>query len=162
MKTTSRLATSSAAGVSRRILLAGTAVLFASLFAWAPPAWSGEFFERNGVAIDGYDPVAYFTAGKPTRGQADYSSEYKGSVFHFANAQNRDMFVKSPEKFAPQYRGFCAYGVSQGAKVKIEGDRWAVVDGKLYLNYDEDVQASWNQDVPGYIKLADKTWPTLK
>lgn len=145
----------------RAMLMAG-ALMFAAMFGMAPQANAGEFFERNGVAIDGFDPVAYFTEKKPTKGNQSFSSQYKESTFHFSNAANRDMFAANPEKFAPQYDGFCAYGVSQGAKVKIEGDLWAVVDGKLYLNYDEGVQATWVKDIPGYIKTADKKWPDVK
>ena len=125
-------------------------------------AQAGQFFERGGVAIDGYDPVAYFTDNKPVKGKAEWQATYGDSVFHFSSAEHRDLFAADPARYAPQFNGFCAYGVSQGAKVKIEGDLWAVVDVKLYLNYDESVQETWNEDRPGYIKQAEQKWPGLK
>ncbi len=123
---------------------------------------AGDFFERDGVAIDGFDPVAYFTENKAIKGDAQWETAYKDSVFHFSSAKNRDLFAASPQSYAPQFDGFCAYGVAQGAKVKIEGDLFAIVDNKLYLNYDESVQASWNKDRAGFIEQANENWPSLK
>ena len=111
------------------------------------------------VAIRGYDPVAYFTESRAVQGSDEFSYEWLGATWHFASAEHRDAFAKEPEKYAPQYGGYCAYGVSQGYAVKIEPDVWSVVDGKLYLNYDKSVQKTWEKDIPGYIAEADKKWP---
>ena len=146
---------------SPRMLVIASAIMLASLAFWTN-AMAGQFFERGGVAIDGFDPVAYFTENKAVRGDKAYMAKYKESTFHFSSAKNRDLFAANPAKYAPQYDGYCAYGVAHGAKAKIEGERFAVVDGKLYLNYDAGIQASWQKDVPGYISRADKQWPTIK
>jgi YHS domain-containing protein len=127
----------------------------------AAGAAAGEFFEKNGVALRGYDPVAYFKAGQPTKGTAEYRAEYKGSTFHFASQANRDAFVAEPTKYAPQYGGYCAYGTAGGYKAAIDPSAFTVVEGKLYLNYNRDVQKEWSKDVPGFIAKADKRWPTV-
>lgn len=112
-------------------------------------------------AIRGYDPVAYFTEGRPVKGSREFSHRWNGAEWRFASAQNRERFAAAPEKYAPQYGGYCAYGVAGGYAVKIEPEAWSVVDGKLYLNYDRSVQASWRKDVPGYIRKADTNWPAV-
>lgn len=124
-------------------------------------AVAGEFFEKDGAALRGYDPVAYFTAGQPTKGSAKYKADYKGSTFHFASQANRDAFVADPAKYAPQYGGYCAYGTAGGYKAAIDPAAFTVVDGKLYLNYNRSVQKEWNKDVPGYIAKADRNWPAV-
>ena len=118
--------------------------------------------DRAGRALQGHDPVAYFTEAKAVKGDKTFSTKYKESVFHFSSAKNRDAFVADPEKYAPQYSGYCAYGVAQGAKAKIEGKNFTVRDGKLYLNYNDSVQATWLKDTDGYIATANKKWPELK
>jgi YHS domain-containing protein len=127
----------------------------------AAPAAAGDFFEKNGVALRGYDPVAYFTAGQPTRGTSDYTAAYKGSTFHFSSQANRDAFVAEPAKYAPQYGGYCAYGAAGGYKAAIDPAAFSVVDGKLYLNYNGDVQNQWKKDVTGYIAKGDRNWPKV-
>ena len=124
-------------------------------------ASAGEFFEVNGVALSGYDPVAYFEAGQPTQGMKPLAYTYKGSVFLFANEANRGKFVADPQKYAPQYGGFCALGTANGYKVKTEPDAFKVVDGKLYFNYNRKVLEIWQQDEAGYIKRANQNWPEV-
>lgn len=121
-------------------------------------AHAGSFFEKDGVAIKGYDPVAYFTTQKATKGVKTFSSVYKGSTFHFASAANRDLFSANPARYAPQYDGYCAYGVSKGAKAKIEGEAYKIVEGKLYLNYDKAIQGDWQKNQAEFISTADKNW----
>jgi len=133
------------------LLLAG---LTATAAAAEPPIYADD-----GLAIKGYDPVAYFTDRKPVAGKPEFSHDWMGAKWLFASAEHRDAFAKEPEKYAPQYGGYCAYGVAQGYAVKIEPDAWTVVDGKLYLNYDKGVQKTWEKDIPGYIAEADKKWP---
>lgn len=113
----------------------------------------------KGVAINGYDPVAYFTEKKPVAGKADITYDWKGVTWRFASAQNRDAFKAEPEQYAPQYGGYCAYAVSKGYTAKTDPQAWRVVGGKLYLNYNKSVQSTWAKDIPGYIKSADKNWP---
>ena len=139
------------------------AVLVALIvFAFAGQALANKsVFVDDGFAIRGYDPVAYFTEGKPVRGDEQFSAEYDGATWLFASAANRDKFQADPAAYAPQYGGFCAYAVSQGYTAKIEPDAWKIVDGKLYLNYDQRVQRIWEKDIPGYIADANKNWPEL-
>ncbi len=115
----------------------------------------------GGVAIKGYDPVAYFTDGKPVKGSDDFEHEYKDATWRFATAAHRDEFAKDPAKYAPQYGGYCAYGVSEGYAVGIDPEAWKIVDGKLYLNYSKDVQKRWQEDIPGRIRKADQNWPKI-
>lgn len=122
---------------------------------------AGTFFEKDGVAINGFDPVAYFTTQKATKGAAEFSSVYKGSTFRFASAKNRDLFSANPARYAPQYDGYCAYGVSKGAKAKTEGEAYKIVGGKLYLNYDKTIQENWQKNQAEFISAADKKWNTV-
>ena len=136
-----------------------TVFVIALMLAGAAAAQKAEVFSDGGAAIRGYDPVAYFTDGKPVKGKGEFTHQWKGATWRFASAANRERFAAAPEKYAPQYGGYCAYGVASGYAVKTEPDAWSVVDGKLYLNYDRSVQASWVKDVPGYIRKADANWP---
>ncbi len=113
------------------------------------------------LAVQGYDPVAYFTDGKAVEGSKDFEYEWMDARWRFASAAHREAFVKSPETYAPQYGGYCAYGVSDGHAVKIDPEAWKIVDGKLYLNYNKKVQQLWLADIPGFIKKADQNWPKL-
>lgn len=124
-------------------------------------AFAGAFYEKDGAAITGYDPVAYFKEDKPVKGSAAYTASHMGSIFRFASAANRDAFTADPDRYAPQYGGFCAYAVAKGYKAKIEPDAYTLVDGKLYLNYDQRVRAQWRKDIPGYIRQGDKNWPEV-
>jgi len=114
---------------------------------------------NDGLAIHGYDPVAYFTAGAPTKGAAAFSTTWNGATYHFASAVNRDAFVARPDTYAPQYGGYCAMGIAGGAKFDVDPDAWRVENGKLYLNKDKRTQTMWLRDVPGNIVKADMKWP---
>ena len=136
-------------------------ILAMSLLIASTVVSAGEYFERDGVALRGYDPVSYFTEGKPQPGVPTHSYVYKGSKFHFASADNQKLFADNPEKYAPQFGGFCAYGTAQGYKVSTQPDAFAVVDGELYLNYNREVVNIWQQDVPGNIAKAEENWPEV-
>ena len=110
-------------------------------------------------AIKGYDPVAYFTDGKPVEGKKEFEHEWMGAKWYFATTTNRDLFKADPEKYAPRYGGYCAYAVAMGKTADIDPNAWKIVDGKLYLNYNQEIQAKWLEDVPGYIQKADMNWP---
>lgn len=115
----------------------------------------------NGVAIQGYDAVAYHQQQQAVKGSRSFTHAWRGVTWHFASAENRDRFAKSPEQFMPEFGGFCAYGVSRGYAVDIDPQAFAVVDGKLYLNYSKRVQNTWNQDRRGYIEKARANWPKV-
>ena len=118
-------------------------------------------FATSDGAIRGYDPVAYFTVGKPTRGSAEFTVDYQGATYRFANAENLAAFQADPAAYAPQYGGYCAYAVSQGYTASTVPEAWRIVDGKLYLNYSTGVQKRWNQDIDGHIRAADANWPSV-
>lgn len=115
----------------------------------------------EGVAVGGYDPVAYFTQGKPMKGSADHSLMHEGAEWRFSSADNRALFAANPAKYAPQYGGYCAYAVSQGYTAKGEPDVWKIVDDRLYLNFSDGVQRRWEKDIPGHISKADGNWPNV-
>ena len=141
--------------------------LFAGLSAFAAPPVNnlktGLFGGRTDTAILGYDTVAYFTVGKATKGQDNFVSEWHGAKWKFASQANLDLFKANPDKYAPQYGGYCAYGVAADNLVTIEPDKFTIIDGKLYLNYDAEIQTKWLKDPAGFIKTADaKFQPLLK
>jgi YHS domain-containing protein len=114
-----------------------------------------------GTALQGYDPVAYFKEGKPVKGKSEYRYDWMGAKWYFSSAGNRDAFAKEPEKYAPQFGGYCAWAVSLGKTANIDPQAWKIVDGKLYLNYSKDVQKMWEGDIPGNIKKGQENWPRL-
>lgn len=146
------------ASLTRRLFLAFSALLLVAA-SGAAHAADPVFSTWTGKAINGYDPVAYFTEGKPVEGSGDFTAEWNGATWQFANAENRDAFQATPEKYAPQYGGYCAYAVAQGSTAKTEPDVWSIVDGKLYLNYSHDIQKRWESQQSQYIAAADKNWP---
>lgn len=115
--------------------------------------------DKSGVALKGYDVVAYFTDGKAVEGKEEFEHAWMDSTWQFSSAANRDLFAANPEKYAPQFGGYCAWGVIQGYLAPIDPKAWKVVDGKLYLNYDVKVQQDWLKDVPGNIQKATALWP---
>ena len=121
-----------------------------------------EVYTKSNVAIDGYDPVAYFKDSKPVKGLKDYSYVWNGAMWNFSNSRNLDEFKSNPVAFAPQYGGYCAYGVADGHKAPTSPDAWTIVDGKLFLNYNKEVKVLWQKDQPGYIKQANENWVTVK
>jgi len=124
---------------------------------------SGLFgYDPSGVAIRGHDTVAYFTDGEPRDGSDEFTTQWQGATWRFASREHLDLFEAEPEKYAPQYGGYCAYGIAaQDALVKIEPDLWTIVDGKLYLNYNDDIQEKWEKDIPGFIVTADEKFEKL-
>ncbi len=138
------------------------ALLGAVLLASGPAgADSPEIFAdfRTGVAIHGYDPVAYFTEGAPQKGDPAHSYEWKGATWHFASAENRDAFAANPEKYAPKYGGYCAYAVARGKAVPADPDVWTIVEGELYLNLSPNVRKVWQEDMSANITAANNNWP---
>lgn len=149
----------------RHTLVLGIALFLASTAAFAAPPVntlkSGIFGGRSDTAILGYDPVAYFTVGKPVKGRDDLAFEYLGAKWKFSSQAHLDLFKANPQKYAPQYGGYCAYGVSQDNLVSIEPDKFRIIDDKLYLNYDASVQETWLKDPAGYIRQADAKFQAL-
>lgn len=117
-----------------------------------------DIFQPGGVAIGGYDPVAFFAQQKPVKGDPAYRFDWKDARWQFASQADLDSFRADPEKYAPQYGGYCAYGVSQGHKSPTKIDTWTVLDGKLYFNYNQEVKQLWNKDRAKYIEEANAIW----
>ncbi|MEW4464656.1 YHS domain-containing (seleno)protein [Vibrio cholerae] len=135
-------------------------LFFFSTFTMAQdPIYTGTFSNK---ALDGYDTVAYFTEGKPVKGAAQFKTEYQGAEWLFASQQNLDAFLADPEKYAPQYGGYCAWAVSE-KKDFAPGDPqyWAIEDGKLYLNYNNKIKGLWEKDRAHHIAQGDQNWPAL-
>lgn len=118
-------------------------------------------YEHNGIAIRGYDTVAYFTQSKPVKGSDKFTTEWQGATWKFSSQEHLDLFLGNPEQYTPQYGGYCAYGIAQEALVKIEPDLWTIYEGKLYLNYNKKLNNEWKKDIPGYIAAADKLFEKL-
>ena len=112
-------------------------------------------------ALSGYDSVAYFSEGKPVKGKAKYSYQYKDAEWRFSSQQNLDKFKATPEAYAPQYGGHCAWALARNATASGDPLNWSIEQGKLYLNYDDDIQQKWEKDRAGFIKKADKNWPDV-
>jgi len=116
----------------------------------------------SNVAIKGYDTVSYFTEKKAVKGNKQFTTKYKGADWHFSSATNLELFKANPEKYAPQYGGYCAYAVSQGYTAKIDPSQWTVLNDKLYLNYNKKINKQWTANRDNFIVDADKNWTGFK
>ncbi len=139
-------------------------ILFIALLFTAWPAFAVDptfttLFSND--AIRGYDTVAYFTENKPVKGSDDFSFEYNGANWLFSSAENLEKFKEDPEKYAPQYGGYCAYAVSQGTTASIKPELFTIHEGKLYLNYSKSINDKWLEDKDNFIEAADKNWPEI-
>lgn len=143
-----------------KVLFIALAALAAasSAFARDAPIYTGTF---SSTAVGGYDPVAYFTQNKPVKGNSKISIEYKGAKWHFSSLENRDKFLAAPTLYEPQYGGYCAWAVAQGKTASGDPQFWKVVNNKLYLNYDADVQKKWEANIPDFIQKANANWPKV-
>ncbi len=121
-----------------------------------------EVFSTEQGAIGGYDPVAFFKESKPVQGKPELAFAWNGADWHFATPENLDTFKANPEQYAPQYGGWCAYGTAAGHKSPTVPETWAVIDNKLYFNYNTAVQKLFNKNQKGLIEQANKNWPTVK
>jgi YHS domain-containing protein len=145
------------------IVSLGGAVIGTPAFAYDVNATSAVNVDAKRVALRGFDPVAYFTVMAPTAGDAKFSAKHGGMTFRFASAANRDMFKAHPDKYLPQFGGFCAMGVALGKKLDGDPEVWHVAaDGHLYLNVNKDVQKKYLEDVKGNNEKAVATWPSIK
>jgi YHS domain-containing protein len=128
-------------------------------------AQSSEIFSTEEGALRGYDPVAYFKTGDAIKGKKEFSlKQNKKTTWYFSSAENLAAFKSSPEKFTPQYGGYCAYGASDGDghKAPTQPDAWKIIDGKLYFNYNKNIQSMWLKDTTNLIRRADANWPKIK
>jgi YHS domain-containing protein len=119
-------------------------------------------YAPDGIALNGYDVVAFFKQAKPVKGSSDYSTKWNGVNWLFSSKADVDSFKASPEKYAPQYGGYCAYGTAEGHKAPTKADTWTIVDNKLYFNYNTKVKEMWSKNRSALIDSADKNWVLLK
>ncbi len=117
--------------------------------------------DGSGIAIQGYDPVAFFTDHKPVKGSPQFVAKRDGAIYLFANKEHKDLFVADPAKYEPQFGGYCAYGVSRDRLVPIDVDAFQIVDGKLLLQYSQGVRDDFNKDTSGNLAKANTNWPAL-
>jgi hypothetical protein len=139
-------------------VLAAIGLPFTNAYAKDAPVYTGTF---SNLAVGGYDAVAYFIEGKPVKGDRRFTLDHAGEQWHFASAENRDRFAAAPDRYAPQYGGYCAWAVSQGYTASGDPQQWKIVDDRLYLNYDAEVQKKWLKDIPGFIAKANQNWPAV-
>ncbi len=114
------------------------------------------------LAMHGYDPVAYFTEGKPRSGKSEHAFLHKGAIYWFASAKHQDLFKADPDKYAPQYGGYCAFGVTQQTKFDGNPHMWTIHKGKLYLNVNAQIQRAFKNDIAGNVVKANDIWPKIK
>lgn len=149
--------------LTRRSFLAASAAAIPAAALLSQPAAAAEppVYATGGIAINGYDPVAYFTEGKPVEGSSEFTSDWDGATLQFASAENKAMFDADPIKFAPKYGGYCAYAVSKGYTASTDPTAWSIHEDRLYLNYSKSVRALWSARKRHHITQADANWPSV-
>ncbi len=147
-----------------RKVFAAAVFALTALFA-APPALADQGPVHTSllsrVAVGGYDPVAYFTDGRPVRGTSEHRVTHQGYEYRFASAEHLAAFRANPSRYTPQYGGYCAWAVANGYTAAGNPQNWRIVDGKLYLNYNDEIQTRWERDIPGFIASANANWPSV-
>jgi YHS domain-containing protein len=143
----------------KKIVLIVTGILFTVL---SVSAQKSAIFVKSDKAIRGYDPVAYFTDGKPVEGKDEFVYNWSNANWYFSSKQHLDLFKANPAKYAPQYGGYCAYGLSRGYKASTVAEAWTIDNGKLYLNYSLSVRNDWDKNRQERIQKADNYWPQIK
>ena len=136
-------------------------ILLASIMGSPLVAGSDPVFTRWGVAIRGYDPVAYFTQGEPLKGSKTFRTEWNGAEWRFVSAEHLNLFNADPERYAPQYGGYCAWAVANNYTASTQPEAWTIFEDKLYLNYSLSVRGQWEQDIPGNVVKGDANWPSV-
>lgn len=142
----------------KNLLLSLAALLLVCTFSFGGPLNTSFFGD---LALHGYDPVAYHTEGKPVEGSKEFTAEHGGGTYRFSSASNRDVFAANPDKYLPAYGGYCAWAMAEGKKADVNPKNWKIVAGKLYLNFNSDVQEKWEADVPGFITKANARYRGL-
>jgi YHS domain-containing protein len=117
--------------------------------------------DKSGVAIQGYDPVAFFTDGKPVKGKPEFLARHNGALYYFASKEHRDTFKADPAKYEPVFGGYCAFGVSKNKLVEVDVNAFQIVDGRLLLQYSKGVRDTFNKDAKGNLAKANANWPGL-
>ncbi len=132
------------------------------LGAFATRAQKPEVFSTEEGAIHGYDPVAFFKESKPVMGKKEFNYSWNNASWYFSAQENLDAFKGDPDRYAPQYGGWCAYGTAEGHKSPSQPETWTIVDNRLYFNYNAEVKKLWNKNQKGLIEQANRNWPKVK
>jgi YHS domain-containing protein len=143
------------------LVMASALAFYGSIFpahAKGSPIYIGLF---SSTAAGGYDVVAYFREGKPVEGNTKFTHQWRGATWRFASASYKDAFIANPEAYAPAYGGHCAWAAAQGYKASGDPLQWRIVNDRLFLNYDAQIKAKWEADIPGFITSADQKWPAF-
>lgn len=159
-----KLYAENAAATIMKVFFLLIAAMMLSAVINAQSAGKQSFFvntNAQGVILDGYDAVAFFTDGKPVKGDAQYQVMYQGATYYFASKEHADLFNANPEKYKPQFGGYCAYAVSLGRTAPIDVNTFSIVNGRLVVQHNERAVNGWNKDVAGNLVLADKYWPAV-
>ena len=145
-----------------RLVFLGFIIVFALVIAFHATAQTSRQINvnRRGVAIGGYDPVAYFTVGRAVEGDPAITVEHEGATYQFSSAEHRDLFVAGPDEYLPEYGGWCAYAMASGSFARINPEAWVIHDGRLFLNFSQRINRRFVGDVEGFIERADTEWPT--
>ena len=138
------------------------AIISALFIVWGASAQTSEIFAPAGKAIKGYDVVDFFKVQQPVMGTDSFAYTYKKVQWLFSSRENLEAFKADPEKYIPQYGGYCAYGTSQGHKAPTETGTWTIVNDRLYFNYNQKVKSMWLKDQQALIKKADLQWDLIK
>jgi YHS domain-containing protein len=144
--------------------IAGLATAAALALSVVGPAAGGPVdknLDAEGLALKGYDPVAYFTEGEATKGSAEHTATFEGAAYRFANAEHLAAFEADPQTYVPAYGGYCAFGTAMGRKFDGDPEVWKIVDGELYVNLNDDVQERWETNIPGFVENADHNWAII-
>jgi len=151
----------------KKLLVAAALLAAVGFGGWHAYLWSlglyatAPVYQTSRGALDGYDPVAYFTTGAPVAGKPEFAHEWSGAAWRFASAENLAAFRAAPEKYAPQFGGYCAYAVANNYSAKSAPDAWHIEDGKLYLNFNLEVRDTWRARKAEFIPAASKNWPAV-
>ena len=131
--------------------------------ALSSPALADELnTNQQGVMISGFDPVSYFTVGEPQQGSPDFAAEHEGATYWFTSAENLSLFEEDPVRYAPEYGGYCSYGVSIGQKFDVDPQAWSIQNGRLFLQLDPGTRVVWQEDEAENVRIADALWPTIQ
>ncbi|GAB4386213.1 YHS domain-containing (seleno)protein [Albidovulum sp.] len=145
----------------RALLLCGLAVPVAGTILRPALAREPAVFAPDGHALSGYDPVAYFTEGRPVPGRADQALMWEGATWFFASAENRETFEMDPTRYSPRYGGYCAYAMSQRSLESADPQAFTIWNGRLYVTHSLEIREIWRQDIPGHVARADANWPAI-
>jgi YHS domain-containing protein len=144
------------------VTLAASSLISTPASAIVPDSKSAVDTDEKGLALRGYDAVAYFTDGQPKKGDPKFHTKLNGATYYFASADHLKKFKANPDAYLPQFGGFCAMGTAMNRKIEGDPNVWKLVDNKLFLNANPDVGRRWSQDIPGNIARADDNWPQIK